>query len=125
MESIASAFGELRAARVAVVGDFFLDRYTESDLSRISPEAPVPILHVTNEYTKPGGAGNVVVNLRSLGAEVVVIGRVGDDLPGAQITDALDGLGADTSALTVEEGYNTPLKNRMLAGCQQLFSCGL
>ena len=66
-------------ARVLVVGDLMLDRYWYGDTSRISPEAPVPVVHVGNNEERVGGAGNVALNIAKLGAQATVLGLTGDD----------------------------------------------
>ena len=67
------------ASRVMVVGDVMLDRYWHGDAGRISPEAPVPVVRVTHDEVRPGGAANVALNVSSLGAEAVCSGIVGND----------------------------------------------
>jgi D-beta-D-heptose 7-phosphate kinase/D-beta-D-heptose 1-phosphate adenosyltransferase len=69
------------AARVLVVGDLMLDRYWHGATSRISPEAPVPVVHVKNNEQRAGGAGNVALNIAALGAKVSLLGFVGNDEP--------------------------------------------
>ncbi|MGB5517755.1 MAG: PfkB family carbohydrate kinase, partial [Gammaproteobacteria bacterium] len=66
-------------ARVLVVGDLMLDRYWHGPTSRISPEAPVPVVHVRDIEERPGGAGNVALNIARLGAQCTVLGLTGDD----------------------------------------------
>ena len=66
-------------ARILVVGDLMLDRYWHGGTSRISPEAPVPVVHVNQSEDRPGGAGNVALNIAALGAKVTVVGPTGDD----------------------------------------------
>ena len=100
--------------KIAVLGDFLLDVYTIGKAKRISPEAPVAVLHVEREEMKAGGAGNVCVNLESLGADVVSIGRVGDDLAGRELQSMLKG------SLLVQKGFATPKKNRMVSDDQQI-----
>src|SRR5262245_56925590 len=73
------------AATVAVIGDIMLDRYVYGDAERISPEAPVPVLHVREETELLGGAGNVVRNLAALGAKTACAAVVGDDGDGGRI----------------------------------------
>jgi D-beta-D-heptose 7-phosphate kinase/D-beta-D-heptose 1-phosphate adenosyltransferase len=106
--------------RVLVIGDFMLDTYTTGKVRRISPEAPVSVLHVEKEESRPGGAGNVVLNLASLGAKIIAVGRVGYDLAGEQLRDALDSEGADTEHIFLQKGYKTPVKNRLIADAQQV-----
>lgn len=106
--------------KVLVIGDFMLDVYTKGKIERISPEAPVPILKViTNEY-RAGGAGNVVLNLSSLGAHVHAIGRVGSDSEGRKLLKSLNQKGVDTSLLLAQKRYPTTIKNRLVAERQQI-----
>ena len=67
------------AARVLVVGDLMLDRYWHGSTSRISPEAPVPVVHVNHDEQRAGGAGNVALNIAALGAKVSLLGFTGED----------------------------------------------
>jgi len=97
-----------------------LDAYTIGRARRISPEAPVPIINVTEERQLPGGAGNVILNLLSLMADVVALGRVGDDEAGQEIISILKAKGADAVAILTQEGYRTPVKNRIIADGQQI-----
>jgi rfaE bifunctional protein kinase chain/domain len=76
-------------ARVLVVGDVMLDRYWFGDVSRISPEAPVPIVHVTKTEERPGGAANVARNIASLGGQATLLSVVGDDEPGRTLATLL------------------------------------
>ena len=97
-----------------------LDTYTTGHVSRISPEAPVPVLHVENIEHLPGGAGNVALNLISLGASVRLLGRIGSDLEGKQLATFLTDEGIDTKLLFVERNYHTPLKSRLIGSGQQI-----
>src|SRR3989475_8368601 len=75
--------------RVVVLGDVMLDEFIWGNVSRISPEAPVPVVDITRESTHLGGAANVLANLVALGAKACVIGVVGDDAAGKKIRDSL------------------------------------
>ena len=97
-----------------------LDTYTRGNVRRLSPEAPVPILDVYQSKNLPGGAGNVAVNLRALGAEVIAVGRVGGDREGRLLKDLLEQEGVDTAGIFVEKEGITPLKNRFISDAQQL-----
>jgi D-beta-D-heptose 7-phosphate kinase / D-beta-D-heptose 1-phosphate adenosyltransferase len=106
---------------VGCVGDIMLDRYVYGTVERISPEAPVPVLRVERTSAMPGGAGNVVRNLRALGAAVRLAALVGNDGEGAEIRAALEDEGAAVSfSLIVETRRRTPVKTRFLAANQQL-----
>ena len=105
---------------ILVIGDFMVDKYTYGHVNRISPEAPVPILHVQRETMQPGGAGNVVLNLLALKAKPIALGRVGKDEAGDYLTTWLEKTGADVSYFVKEKTYNTTIKNRLIAERQQL-----
>lgn len=105
--------------RVLVVGDIMLDRYYFGDTQRISPEAPVPVVKVTKEDNKPGGAGNVALNIAALGAQAEIISVVGDDAAADILRKELEVLGVKTS-FVVESSYGTTIKQRMLSQNQQL-----
>jgi D-beta-D-heptose 7-phosphate kinase/D-beta-D-heptose 1-phosphate adenosyltransferase len=110
----------LSNARVMVVGDIMLDEYVWGDTSRISPEAPVPIVKVTKRSHGLGGAGNVVQNLRALGSKVLVVAAVGDDTRGEQVRDYLRDAGADTDGLLAVKDRPTTVKTRIIARGQQV-----
>lgn len=120
MVKLLGSFSRLKSAKVLVLGDFMLDTYTTGRVQRISPEAPVPILHVQKSEDLPGGTGNVVLNLIALGAEVIAVGRIGNDKEGLRLKQLLESEGVDTSGIFVQEGVSTPLKNRLIADAQQL-----
>ncbi len=111
---------KLNKARVLCVGDVMLDRFVYGEVSRISPEAPIPVCRVRNETSMLGGAGNVVRNLAALGAEAIFVTVTGDDDEGAEI-DALvseqDGIKAE---IIRQAGRRTTVKTRYFADGQQL-----
>lgn len=120
MPKLAGTFSHFKPFAALVIGDFMLDTYTTGRVKRISPEAPVPVMEVLKQESRPGGAGNVVLNLTTLGGCVYAVGRVGADIEGEQLKKRLAAEGADTSALHIEQGYRTPVKNRLIADSQQL-----
>ena len=105
---------------VLVVGDLILDEFLWGEVSRISPEAPVPVVWVKRESFMPGGASNVANNLRALGANVRVAGVIGDDERGAILKDELERSGIDTAGILVDESRPTTLKTRVVAHHQQV-----
>ncbi|MBE9582890.1 D-glycero-beta-D-manno-heptose-7-phosphate kinase [Mucilaginibacter sp. JRF] len=105
---------------ILVVGDLMVDHYITGSASRLSPEAPVPIVNLKGESTTLGGAGNVVQNLIALGAGVMVCGIIGNDIYGEQLTKILHNDGVTTDALVVDKGRTTTVKTRVLAGGHQL-----
>ncbi len=109
---------ELGPVRVLVVGEVILDRYLHGDVSRISPEAPIPILRVTRREEKPGNAGFVMANLRALGAEVSAASVVGGDRDGQLLRDIFGGLGIGMRAMLTDPGRPTTVKSRLLGSVQ-------
>lgn len=120
MTNLADAFRYFRPFTVLVIGDFFFDTYITGRVKRISPEAPVPVLEVLKRESRPGGAGNVALNLAALGAHVLAIGRMGPDPEGEQLKDRLEEEGVDSSAFVIQPSYHTPVKQRFIADSQQL-----
>ena len=104
--------------RVMVAGEVILDRYVWGDVSRISPEAPIPILRVNRREEKPGNAGFVMANLCALGAVASALSIVGADRDGALLRDILSGLGIGTRALITDPDRPTIVKERMLGSVQ-------
>ncbi|MFA6501684.1 MAG: PfkB family carbohydrate kinase, partial [Parachlamydiales bacterium] len=120
MVKLTGTFSKLQKINALVIGDFMLDRYTYGDINRISPEAPVSVLKVADEKMQPGGAGNVVLNLLSLGSNVTAIGRVGDDIEGEILLKILKQKKASVENIFIQKNYKTPLKNRYIAANQQI-----
>jgi D-beta-D-heptose 7-phosphate kinase/D-beta-D-heptose 1-phosphate adenosyltransferase len=105
---------------VVCVGDVMLDRFVYGDVSRVSPEAPIPVCRVTNETAMLGGAGNVVRNLVSVGASVTFVSVIGDDDIARDVDLLLRDLAGVTPTLIVEKDRPTTSKIRYVAGGQQL-----
>ena len=118
--SLVASVGQLRRGTVLVVGDVMLDRYVYGRVSRVSPEAPVPVLAVERELALPGGAGNVVRNLTALGAAVAFVSVVGDDQPGSDLTGLIGGQPRVEPWLLVQGGRATTTKTRFVASGQHL-----
>lgn len=120
MVRLTGTISKLDVRKILVAGDLMLDTYTIGKAKRISPEAPVAVVQVIKEEARPGGAGNVILNLISLGATVKVIGRVGNDPSSAILKQALMDENVDISGLFVQQGFSTPTKNRIIADNQQI-----
>ncbi len=116
LDLLEAGFGKLR---VLVVGDVMIDRYIVGDVERISPEAPVPVLRQSREYSRPGGAANVAMNLAGLGLQTSLVGYVGTDAHAAELKQLMMASGVDSSGL-VEWGLPTIAKTRVISRTQQL-----
>jgi D-beta-D-heptose 7-phosphate kinase/D-beta-D-heptose 1-phosphate adenosyltransferase len=110
----------MRGRRIAVVGDLMLDEWLWGRVSRISPEAPVPVVEVQDHSYTLGGAGNVANNLAALGAKVSVVGVVGDDEAGTRVLGMLRQLHADTAGVLRVSRRPTTQKTRIVAHNQQV-----
>ncbi len=109
-----------RQPSVLVIGDLMIDHYIWGEATRLSPEAPVPVVNVKRESATLGGAANVAQNLVALGARVLLAGVVGSDKPGEEIIALLEDAGIDTQAIIIDETRPTTVKTRILAGNHQL-----
>ena len=109
----------ISACKVLVIGDVMLDKYYFGEVTRISPEAPVPIAHVLEVKETLGGAANVVHNLALLGAQTSIIGQVGADNHGEIFLNKLKSLGVDYSGV-IETSKPTTTKIRVISGHQQM-----
>jgi rfaE bifunctional protein kinase chain/domain len=113
-------FEGIKKLNVLVIGDLMIDAYTWGKVTRISPEAPVPVVNVAKTESRLGGAGNVVMNLVSLGANPFVVSAVGDDARGIELKNLLTQQGVDVSGIVEDASRPTTVKERVLAGSQQL-----
>ena len=117
MDAVASLAG----LRILVLGDVMLDRYVYGAVTRMSPEAPIPVLAIEREMAMPGGAGNVALNIAALGGAAILVGLVGDDAAGAELRDLLARQRtAITTDLVVDAARPTTCKTRFVADRQQL-----
>ena len=111
--------GDLSAVRLLIVGDVMLDRYWFGEVSRISPEAPVPIVKVERSEERPGGAANVARNAAALGAQVSLLALVGNDEAGVTLKRLMSECGIDAS-LYIDDAVDTTVKLRVIGRQQQL-----
>jgi len=110
---------DIHGRKILVVGDIIVDHFVWGNVSRISPEAPVPVVNVTKEELLLGGGANVLHNIYSLGGEAVLCGIIGDDDMGARLQELLLDLGASTDGL-VKGKRPTTVKTRVVAQGQQV-----
>src|ERR1019366_4489128 len=108
-------------SRIGVLGDYMLDEYVLGNVTRISPESPVPVVEHQSRYSTLGGAGNVVMNIRSLGGSPLPFGLVGNDIGGRKIKSTLqEESGVTAEHLFVDSSRPTTVKTRIIAQHQQL-----
>lgn len=111
---------DVSQVRVLVVGDVMLDRYWFGEVERISPEAPVPVVHVGRREDRLGGAANVARNAAALGAKVTLAGIVGRDEPGREVYAMLEDAGINPALVDDDDAHPTTLKMRVLGRQQQM-----
>ncbi len=113
-------FQKFESLEVLVVGDVMLDRYLTGKVSRVSPEAPVPVLEWGGEENRLGGAANVALNVQALGAKAWLCGVVGQDSESACFFELLPGSGLDDQGIVASKERSTTVKTRVIAGNQHL-----
>lgn len=111
---------KLRGRRILVAGDLMLDRYLWGTVTRISPEAPVPVVDVRSETYRLGGAANVARNVLSIDAVPTLIGAVGEDSAAAKLAEVMDDAGVGRESLVVDSTRKTTVKTRIVAHSQQV-----
>jgi rfaE bifunctional protein kinase chain/domain len=119
-EPIKSILDRFHSKRILVIGDLILDQFIWGDVSRISPEAPVPVVWVNRESYMPGGACNVAHNLSALGSKVSIMGVIGDDTNGGILLSELSNIGIKTDRVVRDSFRPTTHKVRVIAHSQQV-----
>lgn len=114
-EAIEKIFRSFREKRIAVIGDVMIDKYIFGHVSRISPEYPVPVVDVTSESSRLGGAANVAVNTHALGAETLLIGVTGEDAERRNLASLMREHGLDPAMLVADSTRPTTCKTRILS----------
>jgi rfaE bifunctional protein kinase chain/domain len=117
IDKIASNFGK---ARILILGDIMLDEYLYGAVSRISPEAPVPVVEIYNEQIRLGGAANVANNIRALGDEPILMGVIGEDEASIKLSQLLKEKGISKDFLIDDSDRRTTIKTRIIAHSQQV-----
>ena len=105
---------------ILLIGDLMIDHYIMGTSNRMSPEAPVPVVVPENEYSIPGGAGNVAMNLRAIGANVTCLGTVGNDIWGDRLISILKNEGINVDRIDVIKNHPTSLKQRIYSDGKQV-----
>lgn len=109
-----------KSKHIVVVGDVMLDKYLEGNVSRISPEAPVPIVDIEKIFSHAGGAANVARNINGLGGQTTLVGVIGNDHNGRSLTEILKKDSNINQELIVDESRDTTTKTRIISDDQQL-----
>ena len=117
LEAVLDRFDQVN---IMVIGDLILDQYIWGEVSRISPEAPIPVVEVIQESCSLGGASNVANNVDSLGASAEICGIVGDDEYGRRLMDMLNDQGIGAEGIVTDPGRPTTRKTRIVAHKQQV-----
>lgn len=118
--NLSRLFASIEPKNILLAGDMIADGYTFGSVSRISPEAPVGVMRWKGEQRKPGGVGNVALNIVSLGGSVRLLTRLGDDRQGAFIQQELGQQSIDMNHVTIDAHWPTSFKNRIIASNQQM-----
>ena len=109
-----------RTPRVLVVGDLMLDRYYDGSVDRVSPEAPVPVLHVRRSFEHPGGAANVAANIAAMESDIAIVGLMGIDDSASRLRSLLVGAGVDCDSIVTTTTIPTTTKTRLLTSHHQI-----
>ncbi|MCR4849304.1 MAG: hypothetical protein K5920_10720 [Bacteroidales bacterium] len=117
MEDLLERFNGLKAL---VVGDVMIDAYSKGVIERMSPEAPVPIVSVKTRFARLGGAANVALNLKALGATPILCSVIGNDESGKTLIELMQEAGLDTSGLAISSNRPTTVKHRIFDGERQV-----
>ena len=117
---IENLFSSFSTKKIAVIGDIMIDSYLWGKAERISPEAPVPVVMVENRESRPGGAANVAINIKSMGATPIMIALVGDDHRGKEFQEILNQLDIPSDGIKVDATRKTTVKHRIIASNQHL-----
>lgn len=120
LKDLNSIFSTAAGKKIVVIGDIMLDRYLLGNVTRISPEAPVQVFDIGTSENKLGGAANVAYNIKTLGAEPLLIGVCGNDDDAKILKNVFDGLGISNDGIICEENRMTTCKTRVIAAAHHL-----
>ncbi|MCR4293349.1 MAG: D-glycero-beta-D-manno-heptose 1-phosphate adenylyltransferase [Candidatus Kuenenia sp.] len=118
MDNLFHIVSHLRSPKILVIGDLMLDKYVWGEVRRISQEAPIPVINVSSEDVRPGGAGSVIANLKMLGAQVLACGVIGDDSYGTILLQILKNMKCDVDGVIVDNSRPTTMKMRLMGHLQ-------
>jgi len=106
--------------KILIIGDAMVDAYYFGNVERISPEAPVPIISVSKKNYRPGGAANVALNIKSMGAKAILCSVVGDDIEGQELINLINKEGIETKGVLIDPSRPTTMKTRVISGNHHL-----
>lgn len=118
MDQLLTTLADWKSFNAIVVGDFMLDQLLSGEATRLSPDAPVPVLKVTKQENNPGGSANLSLDLIALGAQVIALGVVGNDPEATLLTDALNNEAVDTTGLIADASRPTTVKRNLIGLAQ-------
>lgn len=119
-DKLKAILSAIRGKRIIVIGDVMLDNYIWGDASRISPEAPVPVVKVSNETCTAGGGANVAMNIAALGGNAALFGWIGDDHNGQRLASVIETGGVEILPGAISSSHKTVVKTRIICRRQQL-----
>src|SRR5580765_1806502 len=119
-QTLQQIFQSFNTLTVLIIGDVMLDSYIWGAVERISPEAPVPVVTVKKKDFRLGGAGNVALNVQSLGAKPVLCALIGNDDEGKKLMQCLDEKGISKAGIAISQDRPTTVKTRVIASHQHV-----
>jgi rfaE bifunctional protein kinase chain/domain len=119
-ERIKQIEGNFSNKKIAVIGDLMLDGYFWGDVTRVSPEAPVPVVEVDDEFFRFGGAANVALNIQQLGCTPLPVGVIGNDSDGKTLLNLISENGIDSNGIIIDSNRPTTIKTRVIANTQHI-----
>jgi len=119
-QALISLFEQFNSKRIAIIGDVMIDSYLWGNAERISPEAPVPVVSVTKRENRMGGAANVAINIKSLGAEPIMIAIIGADTKGEEFLKLMKKTEIEQSGILISDKRKTTVKHRVISSNQHL-----
>ena len=118
--SVQAIFQQFKQQTILVIGDVMVDAYLWGKVDRISPEAPVPVVHTNSRDSRLGGAANVALNLKALGAKPILCSVIGADASATTLLQVMQKEGLDTSGILEHESRITTVKERIMSGSHHL-----
>ena len=117
---VTDLFKKFESLNIMVIGDVMVDSYLWGKVERISPEAPVPVVSCNKKENRLGGAANVALNLKSIGAQAILCAAIGDDSTGETFLELMQKDNLDSTCIIRDRGRKTTSKTRVISGSQQL-----